>query len=413
MDGAWPEQLDAEAAEPEANAAHEAVTDPDRLAELRDTGLLDSEPEEVFDRITRLAERLLDVPVVLVSLVDRDRQFFKSQVGLEGEWAETRESSLRSSFCQYVVADRKRLVVTNALEDPRVRDNGAVTEQGVIAYAGIPLETSRGHVIGTLCVIDQRPREWTAEELELVADLAALAVGEVDYRLRARALAEIERLSNALADPVADLADAVRSMAGVADRAEDPRVGRLATLARARLSLVEAAAGDLSDMLHRAPQSLPSRTATAMLDQRVMRAVQVATASVPDRDVKVEVVDRPLLAALDAQAFERILVNLLVAMMQHAPEHGAVDVHVAREGSTAHMSVGSEGRAMPVAELGKIVSQLNDALCGTQAGDRPGGASLTSAAGATVAECGPVRGSTGRAGTDVTLTAALLADQTH
>lgn len=391
----------------ERDATRAAVADPDRLAELRATALLDSAPEEVFDRITRLAERLLHVPVAMVSLVDRDRQFFKSHVGLEGEWATNRESALNSSFCQYVVARRDRLVITDAENDPLVHDNLAVSEQGAKAYAGSPLTTSRGHVLGSLCIIDNRPRTWTDEELALVDELSALAASEIDYRLRARSLVEIERLANALEEPIAGVRDAVASMAAVADRAEDPRVGRLASLARARLSILDAVAGDLAGTLSWGRSAGEHGIAPVRIGERVMRAVQVATASVPDRDITVEIIDRPLLVACDAYDFERSFVNLLVAAMQHASD--AVHVHAAREDTSVRLSLRAEGRAMPVSELARLVSQLYLASCGRadgSAGDDA--ASLSSAGGATIAEKGPIEGRTGRSGTTLTMLLPLV-----
>lgn len=94
-----------------AHAPETVIRDPRRLATLRGTGLLDSPPEEAFDRFTRLAGTMFGVPVALVSLVDENRQFFKSERGLPAEWAARRETPLSHSFCQHVVADATPLVV--------------------------------------------------------------------------------------------------------------------------------------------------------------------------------------------------------------------------------------------------------------------------------------------------------------
>src|ERR1035438_504511 len=121
----------------------EAIADGARLAALRDLGILDTEPEEDFDRFTRLATELLGVPVSLVSLVAGDRQFFKSQQGLPQLWADARQTPLSHSFCQHVVKSGKRLVVEDASESALVSDNLAVRDLGVIAYAGMPLVLDR------------------------------------------------------------------------------------------------------------------------------------------------------------------------------------------------------------------------------------------------------------------------------
>ena len=149
-----------------------AVTDPNRLEALRRTGLLDTPADERFDGLARLAARLLKAPVALVSLVDADRQYFKSCLGLPEPWQSQRGSPLSHSFCQHAVADKRPLVVKDAREDPRLRDNLAIADMNVIAYAGIPLVLDGGEAVGTLCVIDEKPRDWTDEEISLLEGVA-------------------------------------------------------------------------------------------------------------------------------------------------------------------------------------------------------------------------------------------------
>ncbi len=158
------------------------LVDPARLAVLRASGLLDAPAEEAFDRLTRLAARLLNAPVALVSLVDDCRQFFKSAVGLPEPWASRRETPLSHSFCQHVVISGEPLVIRDARQDPRVRDNLAIAELGVLAYLGIPLLSGTGHVLGSFCVIDGEPRRWTDDQVETMRELAASAMTEIELR---------------------------------------------------------------------------------------------------------------------------------------------------------------------------------------------------------------------------------------
>ncbi len=160
----------------------EALAEPGRLAALRDSALLDTPAEESFDRLARVAARVVGAPVALVTAVDRDRQFFKSCLGLPEPWASTRETPLSHSFCQHVVNAREPVVVTDARNDPRFSDNLAIRDLGVIAYLGVPLITAEGQALGTLCVIDHEPRIWTTEEIGLVTDIAAAVVTEIDLR---------------------------------------------------------------------------------------------------------------------------------------------------------------------------------------------------------------------------------------
>ncbi len=167
-----------------------ALADVQRLHALERTALLDSPAERTFDRLTALVCRELGVPVSLVSLVTADRQFFKSQCGLPAPYGELRQTPLSHSFCQYVVAEQEAFVVTDAREDPRLHDNGAVLDMGVVSYAGFPLTTADGHVLGSFCAFDSRPRTWMAHELELLRDMAAMTMDVIELRAEAVAAAE-------------------------------------------------------------------------------------------------------------------------------------------------------------------------------------------------------------------------------
>jgi GAF domain-containing protein len=158
----------------------EAIDDAGRLAALDRTGLLDSPADERFDGLARVAAKALRAPTALVSLVAKDRQFFKSSVGLTKEpWASRRETPLSHSFCKYAVAARRPLVVDDAREDPKLRDNPAIEDMDVIAYAGIPLIAPDGEALGTLCVIDHRPRRWRDEDTALLQEIANAVVTQM------------------------------------------------------------------------------------------------------------------------------------------------------------------------------------------------------------------------------------------
>jgi diguanylate cyclase (GGDEF)-like protein/PAS domain S-box-containing protein len=153
---------------------------------------MDSEREDAFDRLTRLASRLLGVPVSLVSLVDDRRQYFKSAVGLE-----LRETPLSHSFCQHVVLAQRPLIVTDARDDPLVSDNLAVRDLDMIAYAGVPLTIADGQTLGSFCAIDSTPRTWSEEDIALLEALARGVIAEIELRASNR---ELERCALELRD---------------------------------------------------------------------------------------------------------------------------------------------------------------------------------------------------------------------
>jgi two-component system sensor histidine kinase UhpB len=173
----------------------DVLQQPERLDALRRLALTNLEPEEPFDRLTRLAAAICSAPTALITFVGQDREHFKSSRGLPESLAALRETPLTYSICQYAVATRQPLVVPDTRRDPMLRTNLAVTELGVAAYAGAPLITSEGFCLGTISVLDWKPREWTDEQVALLQDLAGTAVTELELR---RELLERGRVERAL-----------------------------------------------------------------------------------------------------------------------------------------------------------------------------------------------------------------------
>jgi diguanylate cyclase (GGDEF)-like protein len=166
------------------NAQLSIVADPqarerDRLIALDRFDVLETPREETFDRIVRLARSIFRVPMATVSLIDGHRQWHKSFDGLSGN-----EAPREHTFCNRTIQEQRPLVVTDAATDPRFCDNPFVTgEPGVRFYAGIPLRTQEGHSIGTLCIVDTKPRDFGPTELEILSDLARVAMEGLELRL--------------------------------------------------------------------------------------------------------------------------------------------------------------------------------------------------------------------------------------
>lgn len=159
---------------------------------MKQLELLDTPTDESFDRLTRLASQITNSPISLVSLVDADRQFFKSQVGLPEPLALIRETPLSHSFCKHVVAGNVPLIVEDARKHPVLKDNLAVPDLGVIGYLGMPLTTTDGVGLGSFCIIDTVPRQWTTREIEIMHELSFMVMTEIELRaqVKARKLAE-------------------------------------------------------------------------------------------------------------------------------------------------------------------------------------------------------------------------------
>jgi signal transduction histidine kinase len=337
-------------------SARAAIQDVARLDALRRTGLLDTPPEEVFDRLTRLVRRLLGTPVVLVSLVDADRQFFKSAFGLPEPWATRRETPLSHSFCQHVVATGAPLAVEDARQHPLLRDNLAVAELGAVAYLGIPLAAADGHVLGSLCAIDTAPRAWTAEDTETLRDMAALATSEISLRhfaveleaklreeaaVRAAAqarLAQTHRLEalGQLAGGVAhDFANVLQAVQGGVSLAAK-RLDRDPAAVRHLLSLIGDAATRGASVTRRLLAFArrgtvgAERVDTAAL-LKSLEEVLTHTMGRPGLKLRIEALSGLPSVMVDRGELETVLVNLATNARDAMPQGGTLTLAVAAE----------------------------------------------------------------------------------
>jgi hypothetical protein len=153
-----------------------------RLAELERLELLDSSPNDLTDRITQDLARTFEVPIVLLTLVAEDRVFWKSQVGLPEDLAAARESPRETSLCGHVVAADEVMVVPDLANDSRFANNPTVRERGLRFYAGAPLRTSNGYAIGTLCLMDTKPRHMREGERRYLQMTADRLMAEIEAR---------------------------------------------------------------------------------------------------------------------------------------------------------------------------------------------------------------------------------------
>ncbi|HEU6450626.1 MAG TPA: ATP-binding protein [Gemmatimonadaceae bacterium] len=160
-----------------------SISDPARLAVLRRTALLDSPPEPAFDRLTEMAASLLRAPIALFSLVEKDRQFLKSAIGLDEPLASRRETPISFSLCAVIVDTGEPLILQDTRTHPLTRNRGAVRELGIASCAGAPVATRDGHVLGAICALDRVPRVWTLRDVETLTTLAQSASAEVSLRL--------------------------------------------------------------------------------------------------------------------------------------------------------------------------------------------------------------------------------------
>ena len=149
-----------------------------RVAALEKYAILDTEPEQAFDDLTLLASYICKTPIALISLVDQDRQWFKSKVGLS-----VSETPREVAFCSTAIQQSDVMVVPDTLQDARFRDNPlVVSEPRIRFYAGAPLINEEGYALGTLCVVDRKPREFGPDQVEALQALSRLVLAQLEFR---------------------------------------------------------------------------------------------------------------------------------------------------------------------------------------------------------------------------------------
>ncbi|WP_433828615.1 SpoIIE family protein phosphatase [Actinoplanes sp. CA-015351] len=215
------------------DAGRGVLADPARLLSVRRI-MGGPHPDEAFDRLAMLVNKLVDAPMGAVCLVDAERQHLVGQVGVPEPLATSREMPLTHSFSQHVVVAGELLSIPDARADPRTRDNPSIQEIGAVAYVGAPITGPDGQIVGTLCAIDQEPRAWTPSEITLISELAEVCSSEVCLRISRAAADEARAAAESAHQQLEVLAELTESLAATMDVEEAMR--RLGSVVTARLA---------------------------------------------------------------------------------------------------------------------------------------------------------------------------------
>lgn len=384
-----------------------AVTDPQRVEAVTATGLLDGEADAVLDRIARLASSAVGAPISFVTLVAEDRQLMPGAALRDAPDGVVRQLPLEQSFCPFAVATGEPLVIEDKRQSALVRDSPAGRSE-VSAYAGVPLRTTAGHVLGTMCVMDRDPRQWRAEELALLDDLAALAVHELDLRIAERRVRQQSALARTLVERVKALGDVAGSLIERAERADDARLQRYAALTRGRTERAVSAAQELQTALARPDVTGGPDAARTDLRRVVERAVTTARAATGSSLLHLTAPDSPVLLSCDSVEIERSVTHLLLSALSYLDGETPVDLrltHTSGDGATgtAVLSLEAAGARVPTGELSRVVARFAQVTCGTTAaGEDAGGAQVRVSRGTVLVRSGDVKASSSAAGTSFT-----------
>ncbi|MEW5931170.1 MAG: GAF domain-containing sensor histidine kinase [Gemmatimonadota bacterium] len=332
-----------------------ALRDPARLAVLAASSLVGTPAEEAFDRLTRLAAGFLNTPLALVNVVDDHKQYSKSCF-VPPDWPGDVEAPLADSYCKWVVVEREPVVIADTRLDERVSGSRMTTELGLASYLGIPLLLSNGAVLGSLCVAGFEPREWTARELSVLSDLAALVVTEIELRLDLSARRQLERLKDELVSvvahelrtPLTSIRGSLGLLAGGGLDPASPQARRMVQIAAQNSDRLVRLINDMLDLERFESGSLELDLGDVLAAPLVEEAVDSVRHAASAAGARVEWSVAPELALhADRDRVVQVLVNLLANAVKFSPRDGLVQVLAERRGEEAVFQVRDHGRGIP------------------------------------------------------------------
>lgn len=333
-----------------------------RLKALRELDILDSLEEQAYDDLTAIAAQIAGVPIALVSLIDKDRQWFKSHHGLAA-----RETPRDYAFCAHAILGDQPFVIEDARRDVRFHDNPLTTgAPEVVFYAGVPLSLDGENKLGTLCVIDHQPRQLSPEQLMTLAALAR----QVEYLLRLRQQLKwmrdfdkvrtefVAMVSHELRSPLTSVCGALTLLVSGKIDGLSGEAKSLVEMANRNSDLLLRLVNDILDLtkmetgyLTLLRQSMPARdlcpralaTAQSLADKFGIHLKLVASEAAEDAVVYV-----------DEHRIQQVLGNLLANAIKHAPEHSTVTLAFERVGAGVRFSVHNTGPGIPEDKQGLL-----------------------------------------------------------
>ena len=327
----------------------------ERLKALRRYDILDSQAEVVYDELTALASYICQTPIALISLIDAQRQWFKSKVGLAAS-----ETPREMAFCAHAILGDDVFIVADTHQDQRFADNPLVTDSPHIRfYAGAPLVTSDGFALGTLCAIDRKPRDLSADQIQALKILARQVVVLLDLRMAFKHIqmdAEELHQLNASKDRFFrmishDLRAPFNGILGLAEifATEGPTLAPaefkdlandLVTTAKQAYNLVE----NLLEWSQLETGAMPFQPARIKLDELLKTVGQLLAPQASKKQVHLQIASAgTTLLQADPNMIQSVLQNLINNAIKFTPAHGNVAVTVTTEGDRVKIAVADTG----------------------------------------------------------------------
>lgn len=349
----------------------------ERLRALHHYRILDTLPEQVYDDLTRMAAQICDAPIALVSLIDAERQWFKSRLGIEEP-----ETDRAISFCAHAVATGEMLMVHDALRDVRFFDNPNVLEDPHVRfYAGAPLRTEAGHALGTLCVIDRRPRELSDSQVAMLQTLSRMVMSQLDLRLLLSEREQVERarselvsiVSHELRTPLTAIRGSLGLIEGGAAGEMPPAISPLVQVARNSTDRLIRLVSDVLDL----ERMEAGRMELPLVELDSAGLVQTAVSGIGGMatqagvEISSEVDPDAGRVRGDHDRLVQVLTNLLSNAIKASPPGSEVWVRVEpAPNGRVRMSVRDEGPGIAEGDLPKLFGRFQ------QVGRSKGGSGL-------------------------------------
>lgn len=328
------------------------ANEPARLAALERYDILDTEREQAYDDFTTLAAQICGTPIALISLIDRERQWFKSKIGLEPS-----QTPREHAFCAHAIVDNETLIVGDASLDGRFHDNPLVVgNPNIRFYAGAPLVTEDGLGLGTLCVIDRVPRQLTPEQIRALEALSRQVMAHLELRramisLRGAEAAKqkfVANVSHELRTPLTSIRGALALvLAGAGALDEDAH--ELLTAAHRSANRLLALVNDLLDLERVGSGELSVRKQDCALAAVLQRANETIAPIAGDAGVTLRIAATDLHVHGDPERLSQVLINLLANAVRFSPRGRAVTVAVEPHQDRVHIVIDDQGPGVPVA----------------------------------------------------------------
>jgi len=326
------------------------ANEPERLAALERYQILDTPAEQAYDDFTRLAAQICGVPIALISLIDKDRQWFKSRLGLDPS-----ETPREQAFCAHAIIDNQMLVVPDASADARFAGNPLVTgAPNIRFYAGSPLVTAEGYGLGTLCVIDRVPRELTSQQRGSLAALSRQLMAQLELRRAMALLVEAERakqafvanVSHELRTPLTSIRGALALLRDSESNLDDDSRRLLSAAYRSANRLLELV-NDLLDLERVGSGELSVETRDCDLATVIERAVETIRPIATDSGVSLAIGPTAERLPADPERLTQVLINLMANAVRFSSRGGTVTVSVSPAAEHVRVMVDDQGPGVP------------------------------------------------------------------